>query len=121
MLSLKRSVCLRFPAQKMPYLLPRPVRATAPTKESIMLPGISLQFEPFYRVILVYSDWLNDKPVAQKVRYSVPIITSNDAMNVTRRARVEGRSIIVTVIKDDAILYMTNLKNKGLDVILDEA
>lgn len=121
MLSLKRGTCLPFPAQKTPYLLPRPVRATAPAKEPIMIPGISLQFEPFYRVILVYSEWLNDKSTAQKVRHSVPIITLNDAINVTRRARVEGRSIVVTVIKDDAILYMTNLKNKGLDVILDEA
>lgn len=115
---INRGAFRRFP------VLRKPVRAAVPAKENqdvLSMSGLSLTFEPFYRVVLVYSDWVNDKPIAQKVRYSVPIITATDAVNVVKRARAQGKAIVVTVIKDDAIMYMNNLKTKGLDVIIDEA
>jgi ATP-dependent Clp protease adapter protein ClpS len=87
------------------------------------MPSLTFAYEPFYRVILLYSGWAdnNEKEMAYRVHKSVPIITFNNAKNIVQRARVEGRCIVVTVIKDDAVLYSGNLKAKGFDVMLDEA
>jgi len=78
-------------------------------------------YEPYYRVILIYSNWVDDKDVAQKVHHSINVLGYNEALRVVRNAHTEGKAIVVTVIKDDAVLYMSNMKNKGLDVVLDEA
>lgn len=111
-----KNVMNRGAMRHFPVVMRKPLRSAVPSKEEI-----SFTFEPFYRVVLVYNDWINDKPIAQKVRYSVPIISGNDAANVVKRARLKGDAIIVTVIKDDAEKYMSNLKTKGLDVFIDEA
>lgn len=84
-------------------------------------PKFSFSFEPYYRVILVYSNWTNDKPIGKLVSASIPIITEKHATNVVRRTRIEGRAIIVTVLKNEALTYMQNIKNKGLDCVIDEA
>ena len=95
----------------------------APMRDRIIVtsPVINFAFEPFYRVILLYTNWDNDKPVAKLVSASVPIITNRDAANIVKTCRIEGTAIVVTVLKDDAVLYMTNIKNKGLDCMIDEA
>lgn len=85
------------------------------------LVDLSITFEPIYRVILINSDWVNDKDVAKKIKTSVPPLTFADSLKIARQARVEGRAIVITAQKDDAIYYLSNLKNKGLIVMLDEA
>lgn len=85
----------------------------------VIIPSFS--FEPFYRVILQYSEWESDKPIARKVAQAVPIISGVQAMRITRKCRQTGNAIVVTVKKDDAVLYASNLRNKGLRVIMDEA
>lgn len=96
-------------------------RATAAPLKS--QPVLSFAYEPFYRVILLYSGWgdNNEKEMAYRVHKSVPIVSFSNAKSIVQRARVEGRCIVVTVIKDDAVLYSGNLKAKGFDVMLDEA
>ena len=103
-------------SRKKPYqtrVLPTPTKKDAPLA--------NITFEPFYRVVLIYSEWENDKSVAQKVKISVPIISGADALSVTKRAKQEGRAIVVTVIKEDALTYMNNLRRKGLITEIDEA
>lgn len=90
-------------------------------KQSDSETTLSFSFEPFYRVILLYSDWDNDKSIAKKISKAVPIVSSVYAVQVARRCRLTGQAIVVTVIKDDAILYMSNLRNQGLRVTIDEA
>lgn len=83
--------------------------------------NINISFEPFYRVILYYSNWDDDKATALKITNAISIIDFNAAMKVVQNAKGYGKAIVVTVIKDDAVLYMNNLKNKGLEVSIDEA
>lgn len=82
-----------------------------------------IKFEPFYRVILLYSEWNSDmdKTVAQKVKSAVPIIDAASAKKVVKQCRLQGKSIVTTVVKDEAILHASNLRNKGLKCMLDEA
>jgi ATP-dependent Clp protease adapter protein ClpS len=89
----------------------------------LMEPKLNLTFtyEPFYRVVLIYSNWTYDKEVAQKVHNAVPVIGFNDALRVVRNAEKDGRAIVITCIKDDANQYVSNLKKKGLDVTIVEA
>lgn len=97
-------------------------RATAaPLRKSTS--SLTFAFEPFYRVILLYSGWSDndEKEMALRVRKAVPIISFNNAKTIVQRSKIEGRCIVVTVIKDDAVLYSSNLKSKGFDVMLDEA
>jgi hypothetical protein len=93
----------------------------APLKKQT--PSLTFAFEPFYRVILLYSGWSenNEKEMAYRVHKSVPIVPFKSAKTIVQRTRIEGRCIIVTVVKDDAMLYLSNLKAKGFDVMLDEA
>lgn len=83
--------------------------------------NINISFEPFYRVILYYSNWDDDKTTALKITNAVSIVDFNAATKIVQNAKSHGKAIVVTVIKDDAVLYMNNLKNKGLDVSIDEA
>ena len=89
--------------------------------DKVVISGFTFSFEPFYRLILIYSNWASDKITAEKIRASVPIVTFTEALKVTRTAKVDGKAIIATVIKDDAVAYARNLELRGLQVELDEA
>lgn len=82
---------------------------------------LRVQFDSIYRVVLVYNLWLNDKHVAHKIRGSVPVVSFTDGLNVARRARVEGRAIVVTAPEEEAAVYADRLKKKGLVADLEEA
>lgn len=96
------------------------MRATKAPKMSI---DIKVSFESFYRVVLVYNGWTDDKDkdVALKVKNAVSILSFGEALARVRTARKEDMAILVTVPKEDAILYMGNLFKKGLEAQLDEA
>lgn len=83
--------------------------------------SLRVQFDSIYRVVLVYNLWLNDKHVAHKIRGSIPVVSFTDGLNVARRARVEGRAIVVTVPQEEAAVYADRLKKKGLVADLEEA
>ena len=95
-------------------------RATKVPKMSI---DIKVSFESFYRVVLVYNGWTDDKDkdVALKVKQAVDMLSFGEALTRVRNARTEDVAILVTVPKDDAVLYMGNLFKKGLEAQLDEA
>ena len=95
-------------------------RATKAPKMSI---DIKVSFESFYRVVLVYNGWTDDmdKDVALKVKQAVDTLSFGEALVRVRTARNEDVAILVTVPKDDAVLYLGNLFKKGLEAQLDEA
>lgn len=84
---------------------------------------IVFRFEPFYRVLLVYSGWpdVDDKDIGKKVKLSVPILSLGDSVSISRRARAEGRSIVVTVPEDEAGVFVKRLKDRGLLADVEEA
>jgi len=84
---------------------------------------IKVSFEPFYRVILLYNGWPDDKDkdVAVKVKTAINMLSFGEALTRVRTARNDETAILVTVPKDDAILYLGNILKKGLEAQLDEA
>lgn len=103
------------------YIAVASAPAASPTPQKILMSGFTFSFEPFYRVILIYNNWSSDKIVAEKIRASIPIITFTEALKVARMAKVDGKAIVVTVIKDDAFMYVRSMEMRGLTVELDEA
>lgn len=81
----------------------------------------SFQFEPFYRVILHYSQWIESKPVARLVRIAVPVISMNECIRVVQMAEAHNKAIVVTVKKDDAEMYVQRLLVAGLIASLEVA
>ena len=101
---------------------PRVVSARALAAPSLKS-TLNLTFEPFYRVVLLYNGWKDDKDkdIAIKVKQSVNILSFSESLVRARNARIQHSAILVTVPKDDAQLYLENLVKKGLEVKLDEA
>lgn len=81
----------------------------------------SFQFEPFYRVILHYTQWVEGKPVARLVRIAVPIISMNECIRVVEMAETHNTAIVVTVKKDEAEMYVQRLLVAGLIASLEVA
>lgn len=89
-------------------------------KENAII-NFNISFEPFYRVILQYSNWTDDKDTAHLVKNAVPQLHFNEALRITKQARSTGKSIVMTSLKEEADKYASNLRSKGLDAYLEEA
>lgn len=94
-----------------------PIRDT--NKEHVFMPKFS--FEPFYRVVLFYSNWEDDRDIAKTVKQCVPIISYSAAKQTVANAKAYGNSIVITALHEDAVKYCRNLLSKGLNVDLMEA
>ncbi len=81
----------------------------------------SFEVEPFYRVLLHYSQWTNKDQIARIVRFSVPIISMNECLHIVEMAESYETAIVVTVKKDDAELYMQRLLIAGLKSSIEVA
>lgn len=64
--------------------------------------SLSISFDDFYRVVLHYTQWVDDDPIAQKVKRAVPKMTMNEAIRIVDSARRYGSSIVVTASLEDA-------------------
>lgn len=87
----------------------------------VSIANLVFAYEPFYRVVLLFSGWNDDRVVARKIRMSIPMLRFADCINIAKQARLRGRAIIVTVKKDEAFQYSKDLETRGLKVLLDEA
>lgn len=81
----------------------------------------SIRFEPFYRVLLHYSMWNDNKLVAKTVAKAVPIISFNDGLRVAEAAEKVGSAIVVTVPLEDAEIYDDRLRHAGLKSSIESA
>ena len=92
-----------------------------PQKINEVSTTLNISFEPLYRIILVYTNWSDDKLIAEKVKSGVPIISYKEAIRAVKYAKVHGKAILCVVLKDKAILYSKKLNLHGISVILEEA
>ncbi len=84
--------------------------------------NLNISFESFYRVILVYNNWTNDKEIARVLKKTVPLVgTVNNAIHIVTSARSYGKAIVVTVIKKEAEQYVRDLRKQKLEAELEEA
>lgn len=74
----------------------------------------TFQYEPFYRVLLHYNQWVDGKQIARLVRVAVPIVSMNDSVRIVEMAERYETAIVVTVKKDDAEAYVQRLLIAGL-------
>lgn len=81
----------------------------------------NIVFEPFYRVMLHYSQWKDTKTIARLVRLSVPVLSNADCIRVVEMAERYKSAIVVTAIKDEAELYMERLLISGLQASMETA
>lgn len=81
----------------------------------------SFEFEPFYRVLLHYSQWTSGEQVARIVRIAVPVITANESVRIVSMAESYDTSIVVTVKKEEAEMYALRLMGAGLKSSTEEA
>lgn len=93
----------------------------APEKIKEVSTTINISFEPLYRIIIVYTNWSDDKLIAEKVKSGVPIISYKEAIRAVKYAKSHGKAILCVVLKDKAILYSKKLNLHGISVILEEA
>lgn len=98
-----------------------PPRGPIMESRDVSIANIVFSFEPFYRVVLLFSGWNDDRVIARKIRMSIPMLRFADCINIAHQARLRGRAIIVTVKKDEALQYSKDLETRGLKVFLDEA
>lgn len=91
------------------------------TKDVDVLDPPSFEVEPFYRVLLHYSQWTNKDQVARIVRFSVPVLSMNEALHIVGMAESYETAIVVTVKKQEAELYMQRLLIAGLKSSIDIA
>ncbi len=114
---------MRRPDYTTTVITNRSAMPEAPIKSSAAQPSLTLRFEPLYRIILHHSKWNEDdnKVIAQKVKFSVPILTLRDCEKVVRHAFTYGMSIVCTVTKDKAELYKEALVRMGLNATMEEA
>lgn len=83
--------------------------------------SLSISFDDFYRVVLHYTQWSDDDPVAQKVRRAVPQMTMNEALRIVDAARRYGASIVVTAPLEDATRCMDSLNRFQLKATMELA
>lgn len=94
---------------------------TDASNSNLAMDAPSFQFEPFFRVILHFSEWSEGKQIAKLVRIAVPIISSTESIRVVEMAELHTKSIVVTVKKDEAELYVQRLLVAGLIASMEEA
>ena len=84
--------------------------------------NLNIRFDSFYRVVLIYSNWTDDKATARLVLRAIPSLkTVNTTLHIVRSARSHGKAIVVTAIKDEAKQHVRALARYGLDADLEEA
>lgn len=81
---------------------------------SSLLDPPTFQYEPFYRVLLHYNQWVDGKQIARLVRTAVPIVSMNDSVRIVEMAERYETAIVVTVNKEDAETYVQRLLFTGL-------
>ena len=124
MLSVVAAPVLAAPA---PMPTTPPTFITSPGQEEALLSitdymnGVSMEFEPIYRVLLHYTNWSNSKEIAKKVHKAVPIVTFEHALRTTETAAANGTSIVITAPQDDAEMYESRLMRFGLKASLEIA
>ena len=84
-------------------------------------PSMSISFEDFYRVMLHYTQWTDDDPVAQKVKRAVPQMTMNEALRIVDSARRYGTSIVLTASLEDATICHDKLNRSQLKATIELA
>jgi hypothetical protein len=77
--------------------------------------SLRISFEPFYRVVLLYTQWEDDKKAASRLVTAVSLIKIAEGVHITRSARKYGMSIVVTVLQAEAELYLRKMRANGLD------
>ena len=77
--------------------------------------NLNISFESFYRVILTYDNWNNDKNVAMVLMNAINVIRYNQSIHIVKNARKYGKAIVVTVNKETAELYVQRMRKIGLD------
>lgn len=83
--------------------------------------SLSISFEDFYRVMLHYSNWVDDDPIAQKVKRAVPQMTMNEALRIVDSARRYGTSIVLTASLEDATICRDKLVRSQLKATMELA
>jgi ATP-dependent Clp protease adapter protein ClpS len=118
---------LRAPAARALAAAPAPAPLRHYEEESLlsitdhMMEGTTMQFEPIYRVLLHYTNWVNPKEIARKVHQAVPVVSSSHALRTVENAAAHGTAIVVTAALDDAELYEARLTRVGLKASLEVA
>lgn len=120
----------RLRASRMRSAAPLPQKPASPwyfqdddddERSALLMDPPEIRFEPFYRVILHYSQWTEGKQIARLVRIAVPVISMNDSIRVVEMAELHETSIVVTVEKEDAEAYVQRLLVAGLIASLELA
>lgn len=83
--------------------------------------GMDISFEDFYRVVLHYSGWAEDKLVTQKVVQAVPLLTFSEALRVVENAHRFGSAIVKTLPLEEAVMIRANLTRQGLKATIEIA
>jgi len=84
--------------------------------------NLNIKFDSFYRVVLIYNNWTDDKAIGRAILRAIPSLKSaSKCLHIARAARSEGRAIVLTAIKDEAKKHIRALTLNGLDAELDEA
>lgn len=71
--------------------------------------------------MLHYTQWVDDDPIAQKVRRAVPQMTMNEALRIVDAARRYGASIVVTATLEDATMCKDKLTRFQLKATMELA
>lgn len=116
---LKRGDNNVIPFQKMVYTIPYAASSMAPTESKQT--SLRISFEPFYRVILRYNDWNDDKEAAKTLCRCVSIIDFSKGMYIVRTAKAKGTAIVVTVTHEEARQYKSRILQNGMDAFIEEA
>lgn len=85
------------------------------SNEVDIMTSLKIKFEPYYRVVLVYNNWEDDKNAAARLILAVHILDPKQGIHVAKNARKEGLAIVVTVMQQDAEIYLHKMRKVGLD------
>lgn len=106
--------------------LPRMIAMPMPTTKPIRIrPSISnvdkIAFEPFYRVLLKYTDWVDGKETATRVKRAIDAVSLGEAFRAVRHAEKHGVGIVITAEEAKAKTYVRRLEKQGLSALIEEA
>ena len=85
------------------------------SNETDIASSLKIHFEPYYRVVLVYNNWDDDKRAAARLVLAVRILDFKHSMQITKNAKNDGIAIVVTVMQNDAEMYLHKMRKFGLD------
>lgn len=111
---------LPLPSRRKTKVKTRQPNDTGSTSWEIASPP-SFEYAPFYRVLLHYSLWNDREDIARLVKFAVPMLSMNDSLRIVTMAEAYDTSIVVTVKKEEAELYMQRLLIAGLKSSTEEA